>query len=101
MLIQMPFLGILSLQLGIGEKELQVAVVTTEPMPNIDTLLQTEPSTNTVTSFQLEQEKDSYYLHTIIQFLEAGMVSVDPNQAGKIAIYGGVTTGTGKRHNPP
>ena len=36
---------------GIGEDELQVTVVHTEPVSNIDTLLQAEPITNTTTSF--------------------------------------------------
>jgi len=70
---------------GISENELQVAVINTEPISNIYTILQANPTADSSTSFRLEQEKDSYH-RDIIQFLEAGTIPVDPTQARKIVI---------------
>jgi len=45
---------------GISENELQVAVVNTEPLSSIDSLLKANPTADSATSFHLKQEKDSY-----------------------------------------
>ena len=49
--MQIPFPGILSLQLQMKASEKQVAVVNTEAVSNINTLLQAEPITDAATSF--------------------------------------------------
>ena len=71
-------------QQGIGECEVQVALVDGEPPASIDTLLQTGPVDTTGTSFGEEQRKDAT-VNEMICFLETGELPSDNKRAKKIA----------------
>ena len=60
---------LLAPQEGIGESEVQVAAVSSEPDINISTLLQAGPMASTSASFGKEQEKDAQ-VREVIQFLK-------------------------------
>ena len=72
-----------ALQEGIGENEIQVAAVNSEPITSTDVLLQAEPLVGTPTSFREEQQKDPQ-LKDIIQFLNTDELPSDVKQAKKI-----------------
>jgi len=74
----------LALQKGIGECEVQVAVVSGEPATGIDTLLQTSPVDSAASSFGEEQRKDANNKE-LIHFLETEELPVDHKQARKVA----------------
>ena len=69
---------------GIGECEVQVAEVRSEPTTTIDTLLQLDPVTSTRVSFGEEQRKDTQVTE-VICFLETEELPTDPKRAKKIA----------------
>lgn len=70
-------------QEGIGENEIQVAAVNSEPITSTDVLLQAKPLVGTPTSFGEEQQKDPQ-LKDIIQFLNTDELPSDVKQAKKI-----------------
>ena len=71
-------------QEGIGECEIQVAVVSGGPATSIDTLLLTSPVASTPVSFGEEQRKDTS-VREVIYFLETEELPTDPKRAKKMA----------------
>ena len=71
-------------QEGIGESELQVAAVSSEPEVSISALLQANPGMSVSTPFGEEQKKDTR-LREVIQFLKTEELPTDPKRAKKIA----------------
>ena len=76
---------------GIGENELQVAVINSEPITSTDILLQAEPLVGTPTSFGEEQRKDPQ-LKDIIHFLTTNELPTDNKRARKIAMQQSIFT---------
>ena len=82
---------------GVGESELQVAIVSTktshetavssDPLTDaeITSLLSAEPTTEAMTSFRSEQQKDPKLL-SIVTFLETGKLPDDDHLARKVAL---------------
>lgn len=69
---------------GIGEDELQVAAVSSQPGTSTNALLQAESLVGTPISFGEEQQKD-HQLKDIIRFLDINELPSDDKQARKIA----------------
>ena len=76
---------------GIGENELQVAILSSVPITSTNVLLQAEPLVGTPTSFREEQWKDPQ-LREIIHFLDTDELPADDKQARKIAVQQSIFT---------
>ena len=80
---------------GIGENELQVAVINSDPITSTDILLQAEPLVGTPTSFGEEQRKDPQLKdidQDIIHFLTTNELPADNKRARKIAMQQSIFT---------